>query len=273
MTPITCAKPSPPRERSPSSPTTLHVPSNSPSTSISMPSAISWNAASQSSSSSAESQPASKRPPEITGPSSLSQPSSYGCDKCPRSLGRCADVGKCQRAQLFAVKINETQTPPMRDQARRQRIVAERAAAEVWSQAADIGERVDFDAQQIEFCAVGGGHLERDAAEAEKAHRIWRVDEAVDERRLDLVEIGLRRCRGLLPWAVRRLPLCHRTLGRMVVSGAAMVVMMVMSVIVAVTMVVIVAVLASPVHLGPQYVTGLVMIERWLPSLPWGASA
>src|SRR6202158_6185178 len=87
MTPITCAKPSPPRERSPSSPTTLHVPSNIPSTSISMPSAISWNAASASSSSSAESQPASKRPPEITGPSSLSQPSSYGCDKCPRSLG------------------------------------------------------------------------------------------------------------------------------------------------------------------------------------------
>src|SRR4030088_1501846 len=85
MTPIICAKPSPPRERSPSSPT-LHVPSNIPSTSISMPSAISWNAASQSSSSSAESQPASKRPPEITGPSSLSQPSSYGCDKCPHSL-------------------------------------------------------------------------------------------------------------------------------------------------------------------------------------------
>src|ERR1700737_119688 len=86
MTPITCAKPSPPRERSPSSPTTLHVPSNIPSTSISMPSAISWNAASASSSSSAESQPASKRPPEITAPSSLSQPSSCGCDKCPQSL-------------------------------------------------------------------------------------------------------------------------------------------------------------------------------------------
>src|ERR1700681_234533 len=87
MTPITCAKPSPPKGRSPSSPTTHHVRSNIRSTSISMPSAISSNAASQSSSNSAASRPASKKPLEITAPSSLSQPSSYGCDKCPHHLG------------------------------------------------------------------------------------------------------------------------------------------------------------------------------------------
>src|SRR5712671_982837 len=75
-----------PKERSPSSPTTRHVRSNIRSTSISMPSAISWNAASQNSSSSAASQPDSKRLPEITVPSSLSQRSSYGCDKCPHHL-------------------------------------------------------------------------------------------------------------------------------------------------------------------------------------------
>src|SRR3979490_249186 len=86
MTPITCAKPSPPRGRSPSSPTTRHVRSNTRSTRISTLSAISSNAASQNSSSSAASQPASKRPPEITAPSSLSQQSSYGCDKCPHHL-------------------------------------------------------------------------------------------------------------------------------------------------------------------------------------------
>src|SRR6202140_2763928 len=86
MTPITCAKPSPPKGRSPSSPTTHHVRSNIRSTSISMPSAISSNAASQSSSNSAASRPASKKPLEITAPSSLSQPSSYGCDKCPHHL-------------------------------------------------------------------------------------------------------------------------------------------------------------------------------------------
>lgn len=67
-------------------PNNRHARSNIRSTSVSMPSAISWNAASQNSSSSAAPQPASKRPPEITGPSSLSQPSSYGCGKCPHHL-------------------------------------------------------------------------------------------------------------------------------------------------------------------------------------------
>src|SRR3984893_15155743 len=87
-TPIICARPSLPKARLPSSPTTRHGRSNIRSTSISMPSAISWSAASQNSSNSAASQPASKKPPEIISPSSLSQPSSYGCDKCPHRLGR-----------------------------------------------------------------------------------------------------------------------------------------------------------------------------------------
>src|SRR6266403_4702910 len=87
-TPIICARPSLPKARSPSSPTTRHGRSNIRSTSISMPSAISWSAASQNSNNSAASQPASKRQPEITVPSSLSQPSSYGCDKCPHHLDR-----------------------------------------------------------------------------------------------------------------------------------------------------------------------------------------
>src|SRR5712671_3243600 len=85
-TPIICARPSLPKARSPSSPTTRHGRSNIRSTSISMPSAISWSAASQNSNNSAASQPVSKRQPEITLPSSLSQPSSYGCDKCPHHL-------------------------------------------------------------------------------------------------------------------------------------------------------------------------------------------
>ena len=63
-------------------------------------------------------------------------------------------------------------------------------------------------------------------------------------------------------------------------SGAAVVVRVVMIVVVAVIvgvtmsmiMVMAVAMLASPVHRGPQYLTGLVMMERWLPSLPWAAS-
>src|SRR5258707_14640821 len=71
---------------------TRHGRSNIRSTSISMPSAISWSAASQNSNNSAASQPASKRQPEITLPSSLSQPSSYGCDKCPHHLGVIAGL-------------------------------------------------------------------------------------------------------------------------------------------------------------------------------------
>src|ERR1041385_8727150 len=86
MTPITCATLSPPKEHSPSSLTTRHARSNIPSTSTSMPNAISWNAASANSSSSAASRPVSRRPPETTGPLSLSQPSSYGCDNCPHHL-------------------------------------------------------------------------------------------------------------------------------------------------------------------------------------------
>src|SRR5712672_3698790 len=100
MTPITFATPSPPRGRSPSFPTTLHVRSNIRSTSISMPSAISWNVASQNSSSSAASQPASKRPPEITVPSSLSQRSSYGCDKCPHHLERLVDFDRLNSGEV-----------------------------------------------------------------------------------------------------------------------------------------------------------------------------
>src|SRR5712672_2339044 len=87
-TPIICAKPSLPKARSPSSPTTRHGRSNIRSTSISMPSVISWSAASPSSSNFAASQPASKRPPKTTLPSSLLQPSSCGCDKCPDYLDR-----------------------------------------------------------------------------------------------------------------------------------------------------------------------------------------
>ena len=86
MTPITCAKPSLPRGRSPSSPTTPPARGNIRSTNTSTPSATWWNVASQSSNSSDASRHASKRPPQTISPSSLSQPSSYGCDNCPHHL-------------------------------------------------------------------------------------------------------------------------------------------------------------------------------------------
>lgn len=154
----------------------------------------------------------------------------------------------------------------MRNHAGRQRIIAERATAEVRGQAADIGKRVDFDAQQVEFGAVGGDHLERDVAKAQKAHRVGRTQEAVDEGSLDLVEIRLDRCRRLLRGAMRRLPLRHWTLGRAVVSGAATVMGMsmrlgmrvrmrmgvTMTVIMVMVVIIAVAVLVSPVHRRSQ---------------------
>ena len=62
----------------------------------------------------------------------------------------------------------------------------------------------------------------------------------------------------------------HAAMVKMVVMTVIVIVMMTM--IVGVIMVVTIAMLVSPVHRGPQYLTGLVMIERWLPSLPWAAS-
>src|SRR5258706_10476568 len=107
-TPIICARPSLPKARSPSSPTTRHGRSNIRSTSISMPSAISWSAASQNSNNSAASQPASKRPPEITVPSSLSQPSSYGCDKCPHHLVAVSPDGIFHRLPRLLRRARKT---------------------------------------------------------------------------------------------------------------------------------------------------------------------
>ena len=57
----------------------------------------------------------------------------------------------------------------------------------------------------------------------------------------------------------------------MVIVVMTMIVTMIVPVVVAPMVMVVerVAVLASPVHCGPQYLTGLLMMGRWLPSLPW----
>ena len=132
---------------------------------------------------------------------------------------RRADIGERQRTQFVAVEIDEAQAAAVRDHARRQRIVAERAAAEMRRQAADIGERVDLDAQEVERGAVGGGEFERDAGQPEEADRISGVDEAVDEGGFDLVEIGLDDCPGRAVRAVRRLPLCRGRSGLRLCPG------------------------------------------------------
>ena len=70
------------RRAPPSSPTTHHGRSNIGSTSISMPSAISWSAASQNSYIPPRCNPLRKDSSKYLAVPSLS-PVSYGCDKCP----------------------------------------------------------------------------------------------------------------------------------------------------------------------------------------------
>ena len=123
-------------------------------------------------------------------------------------------------------------------------------------QAADIGERVDLDPQQP-HAGIAGGELERDARQPQETGRIGRRNEAIDEGRLDLVEIGLRRDRlGAATRLMWRLPLDRCALGvRMIMSGTmrrmdvimiivCMVMIVSMAVIVSVTVVMSVRVLA-----------------------------
>src|SRR5579872_2707030 len=137
-------------------------------------------------------------------------------------------------------------------------------------QAADIGQCVDLDPQQFQVYAAGRD-LERDSRQAQEARGIGRLKKAVDKRRLDLVEVGLRRNRVLLRAVrlVRCLPLHGRAMGMMmVVAGAVRRMVMVMVVMMGMVMTRPVVVVMS-MHGGPQYATGLLMIFLWLPSLPW----
>src|SRR6187402_1540918 len=116
MTRIICAKPSPPRARSPSFPTTRHGRSNIHSTNISMPSAISWSAASQSSSSSGASQHASRKPLGIIRPWSPLPPSSYGCDKCPQDLDLPSAQERQPLEQMHVLLVLQQRAVQRRDQ-------------------------------------------------------------------------------------------------------------------------------------------------------------
>src|SRR3954454_14520225 len=112
-------------------------------------------------------------------------------------------------------------------------------------QAADIGQRVDLDAQQIELRAVPRDHFERNVAEAQKAHGIAGIDKAVDEGCLDLIEIAFNRSPRLLR-IVGRLPLRCRSFGRAVVSRSAVIVVMVVTVVVVMAMIVTMAMAVLP---------------------------
>src|SRR5579863_739060 len=109
-------------------------------------------------------------------------------------------------------------------------------------QAADIGQCVNLYPQQFQV-SVAGRNLERDSCQAQEAGGIRRLKKAIDKRRLNLVEVGLRRNRVLLRAVrlVRCLPLHGRALGMVVVVAGAMrrmvrVVVMVMVMVMSVIM-------------------------------------
>src|SRR5260363_51745 len=149
-----------------------------------------------------------------------------------------------ERRQPGAIEIDEAQTTPAGDEVRRQRIVAEGAAAKMRRQASHIGERIDLDTQQLEARTVAQD-LERNAREPQEAGRIGRGDEAVDESGFDLVEIRLdHRDRPGALRLMRRLPLHGRAAVRMVMPWAVRRVIVIMRMIMIMRMAVVVMMMA-----------------------------
>jgi len=171
-----------------------------------------------------------------------------------------AKLGVAQIAQIDTVEIRETQPAALRDEIRRQRIVAEGPAAEMRRQAADIGQRVDLDPEQSQG-RLADLQLEWHPRQPQEAGGIAGGKKAVDKGLLDLVEIGLdRRCRSRPARLVRRLPL-RGSAGsvRQVVAGTmrrmgVIVVMMVliMSVMVMIVRMVVVMIVAAHDTLSKQ---------------------
>src|SRR5689334_16376861 len=89
-----------------------------------------------------------------------------------------AKLGIAHGAQIVSVKVDKAQAAALRDEIRRQRIIPKCAAAEMRGQAADVGERVDLDAQQFQARFLARD-LERDPGEPQEAGGIGRGEETV----------------------------------------------------------------------------------------------
>src|SRR5581483_10004699 len=66
-----------------------------------------------------------------------------------------ADFSEAHRAQHASIEINETQTLAARGDLSRERVVAERTAAEMRHDPADIGHRLDLHMEKHQADAVG----------------------------------------------------------------------------------------------------------------------
>ena len=122
-----------------------------------------------------------------------------------------------------------------------------------------------------------GRDLKGYARQTQEAGGVGSGDETVDEGRFDLVEVRLRRDRiRRAVRLVRRLPLDRGALGmRVIVSRPVwrmdvVMMMVIVHVVMIMSMFMHIVMMAVMVmtHGGPQYATGLLMIDLWLPSLP-----
>ena len=114
-------------------------------------------------------------------------------DVLPRAsgLGKLAHGGESEGARRGAVEIDETEAAALGRHLGGKRVVAERAAAEMGGDAADVGDLIGLDAEEDEAAPVGCLCLEGHAGEAEEAGRVARRQEGLDEGGLDQVEVGL----------------------------------------------------------------------------------
>src|SRR6516225_4706990 len=110
-----------------------------------------------------------------------------------RRAGGCkrADFAKVHWPKPASVEIDKTQATPARGDLRRQRVVPERAAAEMRHDPANIGYCLGLHAEEDQADSIRPNDVERDLGEAEEAGRIAGRGESVDERRLDEIEVGL----------------------------------------------------------------------------------
>lgn len=126
-------------------------------------------------------------------------------------------LGERQADGPLPVLIDEAEALPPRDHLRRQRIVAERRAADTRRDCADVGRLLELDAKQPQHAPVGMPAHKGNLREPQKARRVRRLRKILREARLDQVEIGLGNARRLIRVVMRLLPL--RYLRRGVVTG------------------------------------------------------
>jgi hypothetical protein len=180
------------------------------------------------------------------------------------TVGEGARGGEAEMLLLGAVVIDESEAPPMRGQAGRQRVIGDTGAADERHDRADIDQILGLDAEQMQPRAVRCFADERYPGQAQEAGWIRRPRESFEEGGLDEIEIdrSLVDRRLLVMRQMRCLPL-NRLAGRPVMAKLARMMVAVTVMMVAVPVVVVMIVVHG------QKLTGLSMMDLCLPRLPW----